>query len=186
MAGAPVVSVEILRAAAVEWLRYEKSAKLVCLERSPFPRDPCVPDVMGITQSRYAIEVEIKRTIQDLRNNRKKTSMFQREFLNIAPSKFYFLVPVQLVTKVLPLLEPQEGLLTLAGRSPYSGLPRVSVYREAATNRKARRLSIGAVIKMAAHQTGTLCSALVKIAKAFDDNPLEEGDLEAEPENSAK
>ena len=159
-----MVSVVILRSAAVEWLRYERKCELVCCERTPLDRDQCTPDVLGVTQARRAIEVEIKRSIADLRNNRKKHGVIHRGYSGVGPSKFYYLVPVELVEKAAAELLPTEGLLTLGRRSIHTGLPQIRVVKEAPVQ-KTKRLSLREVIRMVRHQTGTLATALVKLAK---------------------
>jgi hypothetical protein len=160
-----MIPIDVLRAAAVEYLRYEVGCKLVCLERTPIRNDPCNPDVVGLNATRRMIEIEIKRTWADFKGNREKWSMKRRAARGIAPSQFYFLVPPDLVEKVLPELEEGEGLLTLEGCGGYSGLPKVAVRKKARPS-GARPLRIKEVIRMVQHQTGTLSSALTKIAKA--------------------
>jgi hypothetical protein len=171
-----VISIEVMRASAIEWLRYELQCKLICLERSPFNHDPCIPDVLGVNSTRRVVEVEIKRTFGDFVSNRKKDSMFRRKFLGIAPQLFYFFVPPELVAKVLPALQEGEGLLTLNGFSKYSGLPAVEILKKA-TPTGAKPLKLKEIVRMVAHQTGTLTSALVKIAKA----KLSEDKIDAAP-----
>lgn len=161
------MSIEILRFAALEWLRYERRCDLVCLERTPLQGDSCTPDVLGVDKARRAVEIEIKRTMADFRANREKRSLQRREFWGNPPYQFYYLVPPKLEAKVLAELQPHEGLLTVTDRSSlYSGLPKVRVVRVAPFNRKARRLSIREISKMVRHQTGTLASALMKLARA--------------------
>ncbi len=175
----PLASIEVMRAAAIEFLRYGRKCRLVCLERSPFAGDPCTPDVVGVTPARRVVEIEIKRTMADFRHNREKTSLFKRGFLGMLPSQFYFMVPEEMVSKVLPLLEPKEGLLSLSRRrSTYSKLPLASVVKAAAVIKESRPLRLSEMVKAVSHQTGTLVSALVKIAKTFDEQPLSEDDIE--------
>ncbi len=172
----------------MEFLRYERNCKLVCMERSPFIppggakfKDPCNPDVLGVTQARRVVEIELKRTMADFKANRDKTSLFRRGFLGILPSQFYFMIPPCMEAKVLPLLEDKEGLLVLDGRrSTYTKFPTVRIARPAAVIKESRPLTLPEMVRMVSHQTGTLASALVKIARQFDEQPLVEG----EPEKS--
>jgi hypothetical protein len=148
----------------VEFLRYERQCKLVSLERSPIQWDPCVPDVVGVNKTRRVVEIEIKMTMADFRNNRKKDSVYRRKFIGVPVSKYYFMVPPDLMAKVLPELEDGEGLLTVvSNHRAYGGSLAAQVVKEAAVQ-KVRRLSIKEIIKMVAHQTGSLNSALAKIA----------------------
>jgi hypothetical protein len=126
-----MISIEVLRAAAVEFLRYEKQCKLVCLERTPLTQDPFVPDVVGLNATRRLIEIEIKRIWPDFKANQEKWSMKRREARRIVPSQFYFLVPPELEEKVLPVIGEVEGLLGLQGFSVFSGLPKVVVRKPA-------------------------------------------------------
>lgn len=91
-----------LRAAAVIWLRYDRGCTVVTMERG---FGSCIPDVMGVTQTRHLIEIEIKRTMADFRANEKKRGMQirarevgQRYWI---PKYFYFLVLPEMVEKVL-------------------------------------------------------------------------------------
>jgi len=182
-----MISIEVLRACAVEFLRYQRDCKMVCLERSPFliehkrrngqvsvEQDPCNPDVVGVTEARRVVEIEIKRTFSDFKKNREKTSMFRRQFLNIMPSQFYFLVPPNLVAKVEPLLEQKEGLLTTMThhRSAYTNMPVLRIVKDASVMRDSRRLTLREMVRMVMHQTGTLSSALVKVARVYDEDPV--------------
>jgi hypothetical protein len=168
---------DILKHAAVEFLRYEKGCKLVCLERSPFRQDPCTPDVIGVNASRRAVEIEVKRTWQDFKNNRQKDSMFRRKFLGLSPAQYYFIVPPALVAKVREALEPGEGLLTVDGLNGYSGLPKARVVVPA-TFTKTRPLTLKEIVRMVAHQTGSLSSALSKIARTKVDSGEVKSDYE--------
>jgi len=160
-----VIPIEVLRAVAVEYLRYERGCKVVALERTPLTGDPCVPDVVGLNATRRLVEIEIKRTWADFKANREKWSMARRKSRGLAPYQFFFLVPPDLAEKILPTLEEGEGLLTLAGVSSYSGLPK-AVVRKVARPSGAKPLRMQEVIRMVGHQTGTLSSALTKLAKA--------------------
>lgn len=160
------MTADVLKAAALEYLRYEAGCRLVCVERSPLTQDPCVPDVVGITDKRRMIEVEIKISWGDFKRGREKTSLFRRRFYGIKPWKYYFLVPQDMVEKVRPVLEDGEGLMTVnAGSSLYSGLPKISVVKPALTDKNAQVLKLREIIRMVSHQTGSLVSAMAKVAK---------------------
>ena len=162
---ADLKNIAVMRAAAVAWLRYDSGCLLVALERSPLPRDACNPDVIGVTKRRMVVEIEIKRTMADLRANFEKSSMQHRERRNIGPTRFYYLVPPEMVDKAFPLIAPTGcGLLTLGGYNPYSGLPGIGMVHQA-TPVKRQPLSLKQIVKMVSHQTGTLASALTKLAK---------------------
>jgi hypothetical protein len=62
-----------LEAAAPKWLRYERRCLLACLGRNPLP-EMCIPDILDLTPDRRLIEIEIKRTMADFRQNGDKRS----------------------------------------------------------------------------------------------------------------
>lgn len=153
-----------LEVAAIEWLRYEHSCPLVCMERSPIYGGG-VPDVVGVTKKRLVIEIEVKRTLSDFKANEKKTGVIWRRqgLCSEYPLKFYFLVPPKLVDKVKPLLKDGEGLLTLDTKddgsfdlSPYTKLPKLKCVVGTEAHKQATVLSLKRMVKMVAHQTGTL------------------------------
>jgi len=157
---------DVLKAVAVEWLRYAQQCKLVCVERSPMRDDPCVPDVVGVTKNRKFIEIEIKVTWADFKANREKSSLFRRRFYGVRPWKYYYFVPEAMQERVLAELQEGEGLLTLATKSSaYSGLPEIAVVKAARPDKNSRILMLRDIVRMVAHQSGSLSSALAKIAK---------------------
>jgi hypothetical protein len=160
------ITADVLRSAALEYLRYEQQCKLVCTERSPFPNDPCVPDVVGVTAKRKVIEIEIKVSWADFKINREKTSLFRRRFYGVKPWKYSFIVPPDLVDRVKEALEDGEGLMTVsAGSSLYTGLPKVVVIKSAPYDKDSQELRLREIVKMVSHQTGTLTSAMAKVAR---------------------
>ena len=76
------------------WLRFVRQCPIVLFERTPRPI--CgQPDVLGVTQSRYLIEVECKRSMSDFRANTGKQSMIWRRQgfkSELFPRQFYFCV----------------------------------------------------------------------------------------------
>ncbi len=103
-----------LEASAMYWLRFEKRCKAVLRERSPRCPYGSRPDVVGIMQSRYVIEVEAKRSMSDFRANGSKIHIRNRVegHLKRYPRQFYFIVPESLVEKVMPELPGYAGLIT--------------------------------------------------------------------------
>lgn len=161
-----LITSDVLRAAAVEHLRYRLKCRLVCTERSPFIRDPCTPDVIGVTDKRKVIEIELKMSWSDFKANRAKTSLYQRRFYGIRPWRYFFLVPPEMKDRVLAALEEGEGLLTIGdGSNVYTGLPKVVSVRPATIDRESRPLALKEIVRMVSHQTGSLVSALAKVAK---------------------
>jgi hypothetical protein len=118
-----------LEAVALSWLRYERRCFLVCLGRNPLP-EMCIPDVLGMGPDRRLIEIEIKRTMADFRQNGKKRGIKYRTHW---PKQFYFLVDPRIAERARCELKAgifneayeRAGLLTLHEgiQNAYTGLP---------------------------------------------------------------
>lgn len=70
--------------------------------------------MLGVTESRYLYEIEIKRSFSDFKANNHKPFQVRRNngcFVKQDPRKFWFLVPHYLADKVLPLVPEWAGLL---------------------------------------------------------------------------
>lgn len=154
--------VQILRHAAVEWLRYERLCSIVCFERSPITSG-WKPDVIAMTKKRCLIEVEIKRTIADFKADQKKRSKWCRFHYC---DQCYYLVSPKIVASAKHLLPEKCGLLTLEGVSDYSRLPAIKAVVRApklgnVSTERAERTMIR-------NMTGTLVSLLRDETKRLD------------------
>lgn len=128
---------------ALRWLLYEKRCVFALRERSPRMHFTGRPDALGVTASRYLIEIEIKRSLSDFRADRMKNSRRDtvRESIgNQLPRQFYYLVPTELVAVVEPIVPEWAGLL-----DSYHGAIRVA--KSAPVNRESRRLSVKECIR---------------------------------------
>jgi len=99
---------------AMSFLKWEKRCDFVLLERCPRYTGGR-PDVIGISNEREIYEVEIKRTIQDLKANAKKQHV-RSHSLNLDndprwPKYFWFLVPHTLALQAVGMLPDYAGLL---------------------------------------------------------------------------
>jgi hypothetical protein len=153
-----------LRAVVASWMRYARGCAIVTFERGPNYGDR--PDVYGVNESRFGVEVEIKVSLSDFKRDLGKRKW---DYQWIAPKFFYFMVPRSLVEKVRPILPEGAGLLTLAKHAvdPYSGLPALQCEVKPKANPKAKRLTLATTIKMVKNQTGTVCSLAVAQANFF-------------------
>lgn len=170
-----------MRAAAVQWLRYDRQCVVVAIERT---FGCCQADVVGLSPKRHVTEIEIKRTMADFRANPKKHGMILREkdasMGGLAgggeswwtvPHQFYFLVEHSMVEKAKDELPPGCGLLSpqAAGESYvkplYPGVPKLVVRVVAPLDSRARKLSLKKCVQMAKNQSGTVFSLLARIAK---------------------
>jgi hypothetical protein len=167
-------SIWFYRAAALQWLRYERQCPIVAVERGICRGGS--PDVMGVTKDRWAIEVEIKRSLSDFKANTKKMEAFERRYTMFShtnwlstlncPKLFYFFVPSGLVNKVMPLLKNGDGLLSIPdnGRT-YRGIPYPRVVTRAIPDSRAKRLTLRECARMTAHQSGTVFMLAAELAK---------------------
>jgi len=121
------------------------------------------PDICGVTRQWRMIEVEVKLTLSDLRNNRKKRHL---EFGAGFPSQFYFAVPPDLGDAAKELLADGDGLLTWGGDGPYGG-PSCLALRPA-TKRTGQRLNKYSAMRAVMHQSATLHRAAVYLSKLAD------------------
>lgn len=139
----------------------------------------CVPDVMGVTPRRDLIEIEIKRTMGDFRNNSKKFGMQRRKDWEgkayWIPKYFYFLVETKMVDKVLSEL-PEDDLCVGVLSFPkefeyatyYSNIPALVVRRKCQADRRAIKLPLKSVVLMAKHMAGTFSSLLCTLSNHID------------------
>ncbi len=163
----------VLKAAALQWLRYERQCMIVSLERPPRPRWHGVPDVIGVNLKRLVTEIEVKMTMADFRANKKKRCMkYRAEGMAECPWKFYFLVPPELVTAAQAELPGDfAGLMTLMthpkdGRilNSIGNLPLVTVIRNAPA-KDTKPLSIRELAAVVKDQSGTLVSLIYIICR---------------------
>lgn len=155
----------LLKAAVLQWLRYERQSVVLCCERAPATWFG-VPDVLALTPRRTLVEVEVKRTLADFKaNDSKRCLKLRAEGHGTKPEQFYFCVPPSLVERVLPLLPAGAGLLTLAQQcNPFSGVNSISVVRGAENNAKqATKLSPSQIVQMLKCQSGTLVTAMCRV-----------------------
>lgn len=141
---------------ATLWLKYEKRCPLVLLERSPRAYFTGQPDVMGITESRYLLEIEIKRTMSDFRANAKKPHVRNRmdgipNFVEKAPKQFWFMMPPDLAEKAKPHIPDYAGLMTVKDPTPDNGhfTPmRVVVLKKSPVNDLSEKLSLKDCVRL--------------------------------------
>lgn len=165
-------SIWMFRASAVQWLRYKCQCPIVAIERGISVGG--TPDVIGLTPKRFITEIEIKRTLADFKRNTSKLARYHsgRSIFEgtgweaTRPRLFYFLVPLELVEKVQPLLQPEQGLMAISSTfQKYQGVPAVKVIRNAVPSARAKKLTARQCVQMAKHQTGSLSTLLNKLAQ---------------------
>lgn len=126
---------------AMRWLRWERRCMIVLTERSPRTWGFGRPDVLGVTCGRHLVEIEVKRSVSDFRQDRLKPHRRFR-LKEQAPRLFYYLVPPGLVDRVRPDLPPWAGLLSVDGYS-------LAVVFGSPVNRDAQQLSLKECVRLA-------------------------------------
>ncbi len=157
----------VMRAAATEWLRYERRCYIVTWERGPWDNLGHRPDVMGVPVSREIVEIEIKRTFQDFKHDAEKNIWKRRDLFKQAwPAFFYYFVLPELQEKCLPMIRDGCGLLTYnPGKLTHAGLPEIVCVKRATRSRDAKRLTVRQMTEMVRHLSGTLTSAGAQLAR---------------------
>ena len=160
------MTAKYIRAKVAAYLRYERQYPIIAFERGFDYHSR--PDILAVTTARFLVEVEVKTSLADFRNDAKKykwrlyesSSRYHREQ---RPRQFYFAVPGKLKEKVLKELPEGAGLLEVTDTP---GLAcKVWAVRKAPVNRNAKRLSLRDLIKMVRSQTGTMVTLALKEAK---------------------
>lgn len=126
------------------------------------------PDVFGVTRARYALEIEVKRSVSDFRANAKKYHIVNRcstdaetaaRFAARAPKQFWFMVPPKLVPKLEGEVPDYAGLLTLNGSQ-------VTVIKKCPVNHASERLSLKECAKLM-NCAGNMIISLMASASAY-------------------
>ncbi len=121
------------------------------------------PDVLGVTQSRYLIEIETKRSASDFLADFKKYSKKNREvYLNKAPRQFYYLMPAALAEKLKDKIPEWAGLM-----KPSPNGYTVEVVKIAPVNDRSEKLTIKECVKLARCMTNHMMSYAQSNATLF-------------------
>jgi hypothetical protein len=88
-------------------------------------------DLLVVRNSGYAIEVEIKRTIQDLKKDFTKKHNHVDKKNRIC--ELYYAIPLELLEKSLPLIPENAGIITCNLYKDYKKrlIPKAKIYRKA-------------------------------------------------------
>ena len=99
-------------------------------------------DIFVIRQSNYAIEVEIKISLSDLKAESKKGHTHSSTKIR----EFYYAIPNDLLDSCIEHIPPHAGILTCE-RNKYNDIVKTNIYRKAKINTKARKLTDKEVLK---------------------------------------
>ena len=117
---------------------------IVVQELSPRSSYCGTPDAYGVTPARYAIEVEVKRSMSDFYADGRKHSRRNRElYSQWFPKYFFYLLPEQISERAKSSLPKWAGLLSMG----QFGV--VSVIVDSPRNHSANRLSIKECVRLA-------------------------------------
>ena len=164
-----------VKASVASYFRYKKQCPLITFER-PLKHNMGQPDILVITKNRKIVEVEVKVSLSDFKNDTKKKIWNYRSKLPDLypmPYQFYYAVPEKLKDKALAVMEAWDkqglingrvGLMIVIDRVNI-GWGDVEVVKKCPINKKSYELSTKDMVKIVKDQTGTLCSCMVKIAK---------------------
>lgn len=130
----------------MRWLKWEKRCMLVLCERSPRECSCGRPDVLGVSQGRYAIEIEIKRTLSDFKSDAHKASRRNRDlFPERFPKYFYYLTPPDFSEAITPLLPSRAGQMVADTHRSWS----VNIIKSAPVNTASKKFSIRECVRLA-------------------------------------
>ena len=154
-----------VKAMVAGFYRYKKQCPVVAFEASDWARfragEPA--DVLAVTESRMLYEIEVKISLSDMKNDKKKRKHYH--FMNttdyIPVHQFYFAVPKELVSKALEICKeyyPYAGLLSVSKFPFNSAAIDFGVHCEhRAKVISNERLTIKQVMYLVIEQSGTLC-----------------------------
>ena len=141
-----------LELGAVLWLANTKRCMIVIRELSPRTQWCGEPDAYGVTAARYAIEVEIKRSMSDFYADKSKGSRRNREYFpHWFPKYFYYLMPEEIAPKAQASLPEWAGLLSMGNYGVITTLV------ESPRNKESKRLGIKECVRLA-QQMSVFCT----------------------------
>ena len=128
---------------AMRWLWLEKNCHYILEQRSP-RYHLGEPDVLGVTSSRYLIEIEIKRSASDFHADKNKYCRRNRDlFEDHMAKQFYYMMPRELAEKLRDKIPEWAGLMCPAENN-YTA----EVLKVAPTNSKSKRLTLKECAKL--------------------------------------
>lgn len=134
-----------LEEAAVRWLLLDRKCIAAYTERHP--TGYWLPDAIGILSSLRIIEIEIKRTVADFRQDRLKPNVMQwRAGSDWRPYQFYYMLPIEIIS-VLPEVPDFAGVIQVRDRW------QIEVVRRAQVNNKANKIRPKSVAKAIRQQS---------------------------------
>lgn len=145
--------------AAIRWLLLERKCVAAYTERHP--TGYWRPDAIGVLSSRRVIEIEIKRTVADFRQDRMKPNVMQwRAGADWRPYQFYYMLPAEIVESC----EVPDFAGVIQVRDQYQ----VEVVKRAPINNKANKMrpkSVAKAIRQQSLQVMAMMGDLVNLRR---------------------
>lgn len=168
----------LYRTLAYMWLRYEQGCYMITFERHPYSdRTNAKPDVLGLNKRRRLIEVEIKVSLSDMKNDlakphRMNTGWDIMKTSPTSPTRLYYFVPPRLVADALAILPAYTGVLSVHPylRDSHSGFPAVALHRRAVALHD-NKVSMRTAVDMARDLAGTMTSLLTEMVYILQHHP---------------
>jgi len=162
---------KILRTVVMNYFRYIKQCPVVTCEQGIGRYDRMHrPDVLVVDSKRHLIEIEIKTSLADFRNDKKKRIWKYREkYPEIMPYKFYYCVSDDISDVVKDELKDSNfGLLSARCDIDITNINwwccNIIVTKKAKAF-KVPRLSFKDIILMVKNQSSTLCRMSLEVLK---------------------
>lgn len=131
------------------YFRYQRQASLIMFERGEGLHLHGVPDVVVVTEARCVIEVEVKISYSDFKNDaRKRKWRFAEED---CPRQFFYCAPTELAERIKMEVLPEIGVMAINENSPRSP---VSIIKKAKPCRE--QIDYRTFWQLVRQQTGTL------------------------------
>ena len=140
-----------IKAHIATYFRYKRQASLVMFERGldTFGYGNGIPDVLIVTDDLKLIEVEVKVSYADFKNDAKKYKWEWRERHN-RKHQFYYAAPEELAKRIKMEVLPEFGVLSVHDYGDIVVLKKAAQCKD--------RISHKQFWKLIRHQTGTMIS----------------------------
>ena len=154
-----------IKAMVAGYFRYKKQCSVIAFEASNkllwATGEPA--DILVVSESRMLYEIEVKISLTDLRNDKKKNKHYLfRNRQNCLPVyKFYFAVPQELANAAIDIVKnyyPYAGLLAVS-KFPFTSAAIDFGVKEVLSPkiRNGNRLPMKEILYMVKEQSGTVC-----------------------------
>ncbi len=159
-----------MKAVVAAYWRYQEGYPMVAVEGwSNLTTWGELADVLAVSKKGHLLEIEVKVTLADLKNDIKKRKHANfRAACGGLTHKFYFAVPREIANQVKPVVAemyPYAGLLGCEMYTSTAARIPVSHYLEARKLSEAV-LSLKELARMSLNQSATVCRLLKDVAEA--------------------